>query len=434
MTEPDFSARYRLYDGSSPSPFEEGECAVALAADSLTLKPPGRAPMRIAFAEAVRTEAADHGIRIALRAGERIELMALGRRYDELVASLARLRRGHKLRALLLDEKPSHGDWETGAYLRRSAQGQDLGGDDCAVHLMRASLAVVPENEAPFVVPYGEIDGLSFNPDLHGTVISLGETGRIALVRFARRTDAIHRRIESDLAALATRRAQALQEILPDLGAFALRRLVGVLRDGVAAHRSAVDEAAPGAFDAIWRGAMPDPARRAFAEELRARATDVYLAIKEFKGIGSSPSDSGGDTEGAESGSGEISDGTPGALLGHQFLYFFAIERALVVEVPSMEDSATYVFRAGDDARAIAMDVSRALASIQFRREPVYMDEERLLEGPGRRYLEAVRTLGPLQAIRAAFVGRVTHASQDSWRAGLEELIARLGYTGPFKS
>lgn len=419
----DFASRYRLYEGASPQAFEEGDCSVSLAADAVTVKPRGKAPIRLAFGEMARWAAADYAVRFVLRAGERVEIGALGRRYEELVLALKQMQRQHKLRALLLEETLSSGDWETGAYVRRSPTGQDLDQDECSIRIMDSSLAVLPENEPPFVVPYGEVDGFSFQSDLHGSVLSLGPQGKIALVRFARRTEAVRRAIEEGLSALEARRTRTLQDLVPDLGAFALRRLGVVLRDGVAVHRSVVDEAAPSAWDAIWRRAMVDPTRRGCAEELRERASNLYLAIKELGRIPCpSPAADGAEPQ-ALSADKPLADEGDNA---HQFLYFFAIGPALVLEVPSMTDSATYVFRGGDNALGRATDVSRALAAVQFRREPIYMTESDLLEGHGRRYLEAVRTLECLREVRGAFVGRALHTSREAWRAGLDEAISRL--------
>ena len=423
MTPADFISRYRLYEGASPQAFEEGDCAVSMATDAAIIKPRGKAPIRLAFGKMARWVAADYAVRFVLQGGDRVEIGAVGRRYEELVLALKQMQRQHKLQALLLEETLSSGDWETGAYMRRSSTGQDLDRDECSIRIMRSSLAVLPDNEPPFVVPYGEVDGFSFESDIHGSVLSLGLQGKIALVRFARRTEAVHREIGEGLAALEARQAKLFQDMVPDLGAFALRRLGQVLRDGVAVHRRFVEEAAPGAWDAIWRHAMLDPARRACAEDLRERAGDLYLAIKELGHIRrASPTGGGAAADSLPD------DDSPAEEAGatHQFLYFFTVGAALVLEVPSMTGSATYVFRAGDNVLRRATDISRALAAMQFRREPIYLPESSLLEGPGRRYLEAVRTLGYLREVRAAFVGRAVHTSAIAWRASLDEALSRL--------
>ena len=133
-----------------------------------------------------------------------------------------------------------------------------------------------------------------------------------------------------------------------------------------------------------------------------------------------------GPVEGEPPGEAEAAPGStlPEELAGRELLYLFHIERALALEVPSSTESATYLFRAGDDPAVAARAVVRALAAIQFRREPISLPDAELT-GRGARYQEALKLLPALAAARAAFLGRAVHSNPAAWQAALEAALAR---------
>jgi len=109
-------------------------------------------------------------------------------------------------------------------------------------------------------------------------------------------------------------------------------------------------------------------------------------------------------------------------------------------EITSEEGHATYVFRlmepedfaaaegagpealAGAVAAAVAR-LNRALLTLNFRREPIYLSDEQVASGRYARYRAALRRLDYLQWTRRAFVGRAIHDA--TWERQLGDLIAR---------
>ena len=111
---------------------------------------------------------------------------------------------------------------------------------------------------------------------------------------------------------------------------------------------------------------------------------------------------------------------------------------AVAQEVTSEGGHATYVFRlmerdrwASLDGQALADEVAtsiarlnRALLTLNFRREPIYLPEDQLEEGRHARYRVALRKLDYLRWARGAFLGRAIHTSEAAWKSQLEEAIA----------
>ena len=61
--------------------------------------------------------------------------------------------------------------------------------------------------------------------------------------------------------------------------------------------------------------------------------------------------------------------------------------------------------------------LTRGLALVNFRREPIYLPDLSLQqESRFRRYAIGARKLGDLRALRAAYVGRAIHSSLEAWQ------------------
>jgi hypothetical protein len=110
---------------------------------------------------------------------------------------------------------------------------------------------------------------------------------------------------------------------------------------------------------------------------------------------------------------------------------------AVAQEITSEEGHATYVFRlmppeqfsmaqqAGDAALAGAVTaaiarLNRALLTLNFRREPIYLTDDQIATGRWARYRAAVRKLDYLQWARSAFIGRAIHNA--TWEQQLLDL------------
>ena len=60
--------------------------------------------------------------------------------------------------------------------------------------------------------------------------------------------------------------------------------------------------------------------------------------------------------------------------------------------------------------------LTRGLALVNFRREPVYLPDASLEQQPRfHRYAIGARKLPDLRALRAAYVGRAIHSSPENW-------------------
>ena len=79
---------------------------------------------------------------------------------------------------------------------------------------------------------------------------------------------------------------------------------------------------------------------------------------------------------------------------------------------------ATYFFDAPPPVDQAIAHLTRGLALVNFRREPVYLPDESLEQQQRfRRYAIGCRKLPDLRMLRAAFRGRALHTSLEAWTA-----------------
>jgi hypothetical protein len=426
-----FPARCRIEPGGGPT--EEGPCTVAVAEGAITIAPSTGPALRIRLSEVVHWTVQDLAVTLELAGGARAVLSHMGKRLDAFRNALPAARVEHLGEALLLLERGASAE-ESGEFRWRGGTAEA-----CRVRLQRTSLVVFPRESLPFRVGLGEVHGVEFDDGAYALVLSLGDGGVLELLRFGKRTDALRAGVREHIEALSARALRALGALAPDLPALALRTLGSLLPDGVPASRAVLEKAVPGAWGALFARAFATGDRRDAASFLADRAEEAWVAVKETdpppaaEGTSSVEEDGSttvlpeGEDGGPEPGVDPVPRGStlPPELAGREVLVLFRIGRALALEVPSSTESATYLFRAGDPAERTAREVIRALAAIQFRREPISLPDEQLLCGRGARYHEALKLVPGLRAAREAFLGRAVHSGTEAWRKALETALGR---------
>jgi len=67
--------------------------------------------------------------------------------------------------------------------------------------------------------------------------------------------------------------------------------------------------------------------------------------------------------------------------------------------------------------------INRCMIDINFRREPVYLPNEKLEEPAYYRYNVAAQKLPSLRLLRDLYIGRVIHASPEQWKTDVMDLL-----------
>ncbi len=75
---------------------------------------------------------------------------------------------------------------------------------------------------------------------------------------------------------------------------------------------------------------------------------------------------------------------------------------------------------------ATVQRLSRGIALLNFRREPIYLPDDSLeLQPRFRRYAIASRKIPALRELRRQFIGRALHTAPEAWKKQLQALLAK---------
>jgi hypothetical protein len=270
------------------------------------------------------------------------------------------------------------------------------------LRVFKSNLAVLPRAGLPLQWRLAEIDALRFDAAAYQIVLESGED-RLVLGKLGKKTDEAMQKLTGALDALHAESAKTLHDVFPFLPAEALRRLQKAMPEGRSAPLSelaAIDARLPEAL--VER--TVDQNLRPYFDALRERAAGPLFAG--FKFLREE------DLEGEEA----------GPLF---FWFFFPLPGKLAAwEATTGTGRATYLFRTGGDMAGSICRITRGLALINFRREPVYLPADSLEQQPKfRRYAIGARRLPELRDLRAAYVGRAIRSTLDEWLHNVNELL-----------
>jgi hypothetical protein len=110
-------------------------------------------------------------------------------------------------------------------------------------------------------------------------------------------------------------------------------------------------------------------------------------------------------------------------------------------EATSRSGRATYFFRLVPPEQAVQLQdpsksaglietairqLNRAIALLNFRREPIYLPDDSLLLQPSfRRYAIACRKLPELVRLRSSFLGRAIHTTPEAWQTQFKSYLTK---------
>jgi hypothetical protein len=75
------------------------------------------------------------------------------------------------------------------------------------------------------------------------------------------------------------------------------------------------------------------------------------------------------------------------------------------------------------EADSFIKGINRCMLATNFRREPIYLSDEKLADPQYTRYRFAIQKLPALQTLRRLFIGRVIHSSPEQWKQDVAELL-----------
>ena len=386
---PVWSGKYQYLDADGVAR-NEGACQFQFDAETAVVTPSGATPIAFDLGDVDRVVPGDWDLQLALYTGRTILLRQFGAAFSDMAREFVAAWRDRTIQCLLLEDLEEIARYDAAA----NAEAAEL-------RIFRSNLAVLPRAGTPTQWRLAEVDGIRFDEAAYQILLE-SNGRRLVLGKLAQKTDEARQHLTEALDALHTESAQALHGIFPFLDPEALRRLQAAMPEGRSAPLTDLASIHARLPEALIAKAVDDPLRPYF-DALRGRAQGPLFAG--FKFIR------------PDQGEEEADDGRPAAF----FWFFFPLPGNLLAwEATTGTGRATYFFRHSGDVPATVRQLTRGLALINFRREPVYLPDHSLEEqSKYRRYAIGARKLPELKALRAAYAGRAIHSSLEDWAAAL---------------
>ncbi len=392
---------------------EPQEGSASLSEDSLSVIPSFGEASIFSFRDMLSIGSAEYRIEISLRGGESLAISGLGYKHEDFLRALFQARNELALGDMLMGEGMKMGSVRAD-FSRVSEEGAATSGQ-CEARVYETALVLLPDSGDLLRLPFCELAGMKQEGF---SLIIQGEFGeKVALSAMGRQLDPFRKAL-SDAANELTLKAQALlKDCAPDATPAQVAQAARLMRDGRAARRGELDAISP----SIWAGLQKRVEAAGLGAEYgwlegKSRKESMCIGIKRSLM---------GDLEG-------------------EYIWFLAPiyeagrpANAIAMEAASASGSgkATYLFRMIGRGEARGMGggelekrlpaslglISRCMIAVNFRREPIYLDERRLDEPKYSRYRFSIARLSRLRELRALFIGRVVHG--DSWKKGIEALL-----------
>ncbi len=369
--------------------------------ESLIILPSFGEPASLSLRDIASIEAADYRIAISLSGGASLSLSSLGRRFEDFLRELCRKRNGLILKDMLMDERMVIGGVRAD-YDRTDEEGKRTSGK-CEARIYETALVILPDSGELSRLPFCELASMS---EAGFALLFKGEYGdALTLSMLGRQLDPFRKALSDALGALSLRTQKMLNDAAPGATAQQIMSAERLMRDGKAAARAELDAISP----ALWEGLVGKIRAAGLKDEYSALEG---MSVRERMRIGVKRS-LVGDMEG-------------------EYIWVLAPVRgknAVALEATSSEDSgrATYVFRFMDEkAHAMASqaereaalesfmkEANRCMIAINFRREPIYLDDDSLADPKYSSYRFSILRLPQLRRLRALFKGRAAH--NEGW-------------------
>lgn len=404
--------------GSQEIELDSGEGGAVLNDEGLLLAPKLGDVLFYSYREIQTLSAVDYRIVLALDSGETLILDKIGYYYEDFRRVLIRMRNETLLSDLLMNE-PLCFSCPEAEYRYTDETGTHHGGR-CEARIYQTGIVILPESGELLRIPFGEFAAVSAGD--YRIVIKTEYREEVAIYQMGRVYDPFHKALGAAIEGLSAKVRGLLTDLFPEASPAAIRSLTPLMKEGKAVSQSGLETILPGAWKTLedrLKGAGLEDSLQYLASLTKC---ELYAGVKR---------------------------GLMGDLTGEYLWFLIPIYHndprqpgnAIAMEAAAGDGSgkATYFFRIkprkvyaqglkideelNEDIHILVKQLNRAMLAVNFRREPIYLPEERLKEAANLRYKTAVQKLPSLQLLRDLYIGRVIHTNPEQWRNNVLDLL-----------
>jgi len=412
------SMSYILLDETG-SEVETGECKGTVDKERLTLFPKFGGVLPFHLRDIVEIEVENYRIMLPVESRETIILFNLGYDFEDFLRVLTSMRNEVIIKDLLMGETVRKTDVEA-EFTYYDENGFEKMAGPGKIRLYETGLVMMPEKGEVFRIPYSSILKMSEGDYEVRINTELGE--QLILKRMGSEYEPFVKAFSDILSELQNKAVSLIKNMFPTIDSLSLRKLAGLMKEGKTVKKEEIEAINP----KIWLEMEKKIASTALNEP--------YLFLKELARQG------------------KIAIGFKRGLMGDltgEYVWFLIpiydlkekeYGNAIAMETVGEEGGgkATYFFRImsrkdypscmslnelDGEADQVIRKINRCMLDINFRREPIYLPDDKLDEEAYVKYRVAVRKIPSLKLLRSLYIGRVAHFSPEQWKNDVMDLL-----------
>jgi len=371
----------------------------------LLIKPDTGSSTFAAYTESARITAANYQVSLTTTSGAVIALSQLGTNYDHFVQRLTESWGDSMAKTLLMVEPKMY--YETPCYW--SSQQTSV---QCRARIYETALVILPYDGIPVRLPFSSI--LTVGLQSYKVRITTTERGIFELSRLGDATEFFIEKLREAMKNVEAASLETIRTMVPSASYDELQKLSRLMMEGRAALRTDVEAVSRDLWAKLEKCVGFSP----LAETYRYLSG---LAVNSLEAVGLRKSKDAVYVWFMLPLMGTVGSGG----------------NVVALEVTSEGGHATYLFRVMsrsafptatsdqfvEEAAPMIRDLNEAIITTGFRREPIYLSEDRLNTPEYSKYLYASKHLESLRLLRERFVGRIIHNTFDQWKADLTEAL-----------
>jgi len=360
----------------------------------------------------------DYQLKLSLGKGQELQISKLGYQYEDFVRIFIKLRNEALLKDLLFQETLKKSGIEADfMYLDKSGAEKQRGKAEFKFY--QTSLVILPERGELLRVCFSDI--LETKSEDFKIIITDEVGEKFIILKLGEKFDLFKETLSGCLNEISLNIQNFIKGIWPEIDFLTLNEISKLIKEGKAVNKRDVEEVSPEFFKKLEMALMKTEVKEEY-EFLKSigEQDKIYIGFKK---------------------------GLMGGLTGDYFWFFVPIyseDKSKPGNVVAFETAgeketgrATYFFRILGrkeyrEADKVKIDgqiddliskINRGLSAINFRREPIYLPEEKLDESEYVKYKFSMAKIPEIKLMRELFIGRVIHRDNEQWQEDVKNLL-----------
>ena len=409
---------FSYFDGEGEI-ISKGEAKLELFEDSLSIFPERDVAILIPLRELVNFDFKDYRVYFNLISKEKIEIFDLGYKYEDFIRIFTRVYNELVMKDMLMKEslRKSGVDAEFCVY---DENGNEIQKGNCELRLYDTALIILPEKGELRRIIYSDMAEIKDNDYKIEIISEYGE--KIIFSQLGNKFDSFLKSIFQIINELSLKVQESIKILIPNANTSILRKVAQTMKEGKAAKRQDIEKISPDLWLELEKKIKDSEIKEEY-NFLKSIAKQEKIAVglkRDLLGdltgeyiwflipIYGINSDKYGNAVAMEAITGEE---------GAKATYFFRITGRQ--EYKRIKSESEFDFLIDDFLKKI----NRAMLAINFRREPIYLSDEKLKEPQYEKYQHAMAKIPALIELRKLFIGRVIHSSFEQWKKDTEDLL-----------